>query len=81
MIDFTNTKSRVFLKKNVEKLLQLIPENEIEFLSIETKVNHQTKKLFGSTVFKLLLFSMLNNNKLSYRVMEKCFPQPVLFTF
>jgi hypothetical protein len=56
---------------NVEKLLQLIPENEIEFLSAETNVNHQTKKLFGSVVFKLLLFSMLNHSKVSYRVMEK----------
>ena len=56
---------------NVEKLLQLIPEKEIEFLSVETNVNHQTKKLFGSIVFKLLLFSMLNSNKVSYRVMEK----------
>lgn len=56
---------------NVEKLLQLIPEEELEFLSVSSDVNHQTKKLFGSTVFKLLLFSMLNSNKVSYRVMEK----------
>jgi len=56
---------------NVEKLLQLIPEQELAFLSAETNVNHQTKKLFGAVVFKLLLFSMFNSNKVSYRVMEK----------
>lgn len=54
-----------------EKLLQLIPEEAIDFLSVETNVNHQVKKLHGAVVFKLLLFSMLNSNKLSYRVMEQ----------
>ncbi|HEY0221221.1 MAG TPA: IS4 family transposase [Lactovum miscens] len=56
---------------NVEKLIQLIPEQDIDFLSVETNVNHQVKKLHGAVVFKLLLFSMLNSNKVSYRVMEE----------
>ncbi|MCB9251551.1 MAG: IS4 family transposase [Flavobacteriales bacterium] len=52
-------------------MLKLIPEDELEFLSVTTDVNYQTKKLYGSVIFKLLLFSMLNSSKVSYRVMEK----------
>jgi hypothetical protein len=54
----------------VEQLIKLIPEKEFNFLSTETKVDYQVKKLYGSTIFKLILFSMLNSNKLSLRVME-----------
>ena len=59
-----------FSSMTVEQLLKLIPEEKFEFLSAETKVDHQVKKLYGATVFKLILFSMLNSNKLSLRVME-----------
>ena len=58
---------------NVEKILQLIPESELEFLSAETKVDHQVKKLSGALVFKLILFSMLNSQRVSLRVMEQFF--------
>lgn len=54
----------------VEHLLKLIPEEEFEFLSTQTMVDYQVKKLHGEVVFKLILFSMLNSNKLSLRVME-----------
>src|SRR5207247_7840566 len=37
----------------------------------ETKVNHQVKKLDGVTMFQLLLYSMVNHNQTSLRVMEK----------
>jgi hypothetical protein len=39
-------------------------------LAVETKVDAQVKKLSGEVIFKLILFSMLNSNKLSLRVME-----------
>lgn len=55
---------------NVSSLLKLIPEKELEFLSAQTKVDHQVKKLTGITMFRLLLFSMLNSNKASLRIME-----------
>lgn len=58
------------MNMTVEQLIQLIPDQELAFLSAETKVDHQVKKLYGATVFKLILFSMLNSNKLSLRVME-----------
>ena len=60
-----------FCRMNAEQILQLIPEAFLEQLSAETKVNHQVKKLTGLTTFKLILFSMLNTQKLSLRVMEE----------
>lgn len=54
----------------VDELLKLIPENIFEELALETKVDFQVKKLTGETIFKLILFSMLNSDKLSLRVME-----------
>jgi hypothetical protein len=56
---------------NAQQLLNLIPEEDLTFLSVQTGVNYQAKKLYGSVIFKLLLYSMLNSNKVSYRVMEK----------
>lgn len=55
----------------IEDLLALIPDEDLAFLSAETKVDHQVKKLTGITIFKLILFSMLNTNKVSLRVMEE----------
>src|SRR5438552_4178827 len=55
---------------NASALLNLIPEKELEFLSAETKTDHQVKKLTGPTMFRLILFSMLNSNKTSLRIME-----------
>jgi hypothetical protein len=55
---------------NVEQLLQLIPEEYLDFLAAETKVDHQVKKLSGSLIFKLILFSMLDSQKVTLRVME-----------
>lgn len=54
----------------VDELLKLIPSNTFDDLSLETKVDFQVKKLTGETMFKLILFSMLNSERLSLRVME-----------
>lgn len=54
-----------------KQVLNLIPSNIFRDLAIATKVDHQVKMLSGELIFKLILFSMLNNNKLSLRVMEK----------
>jgi len=51
-------------------LLKLIPSQTFRDLAIETKVDLQVKKLSGEIMFKLILFSMLNSEKLSLRVME-----------
>lgn len=55
---------------NVGQLINLIPAQTFRDLAVETKVDTQVKKLSGEVVFKLILFSMLNSEKLSLRVME-----------
>jgi hypothetical protein len=52
------------------ELIKLIPPQTFRDLAIETKVDTQVKKLSGEVIFKLILFSMLNSDKLSLRVME-----------
>ena len=54
-------------------ILSYISDEELDFLSVETKVNHQVKKLHGAVVFKLILFSLLEHNKPSLRVMDEIF--------
>jgi Transposase DDE domain len=55
----------------VRELIKLIPDRVFQELAVETKVDAQVKKLSGEVIFKLILFSMLNSEKLSLRVMEK----------
>ncbi len=55
----------------LEEVLEYIPKEELNKLSIEYKVDHQVKKLHGQTMFQLLLFSMLNIKNNSLRVMEE----------
>jgi len=52
------------------KLISLIPGELFGELAMETKVDTQAKKLSGEVIFKLILFSMLNSQKPSLRVME-----------
>jgi len=52
------------------ELIKLIPQKTFQDLAVETKVDAQVKKLSGELIFKLILFSMLNSDKLSLRVME-----------
>ncbi len=51
-------------------LIGLIPQGIFEELSASTEVDVQVKKLSGEVIFKLILFSMLNTEKPSLRVME-----------
>lgn len=52
------------------ELIKLIPQKTFRDLAIETKVDAQVKQLSGEIIFKLILFSMLNSEKMSLRVME-----------
>ena len=52
------------------ELIRLVPASVFQDLAIETKVDEQVKKLSGEVIFKLILFSMLNSEKLSLRVLE-----------
>jgi transposase len=54
-----------------KELLHLIPEEIFQTLAIETKVDHQVKKLNGYLMFQLILYSMINRKRVSLRVMEE----------
>jgi hypothetical protein len=51
----------------------MIPEELLQKLEKETHVNHQVKKMSGVLTLKLLLFSLLNSERVSLRVMEEIF--------
>ena len=53
-----------------KSLIELMPQSLFDEISIETNINNQVKKLDGDFIFKLILFSMLDTDKLSLRVME-----------
>ncbi len=54
----------------VKQLINCIPAETLEELAEITQVDHQVKKLSGEIMFKLLLMSVLSNEKVSLRVME-----------
>ena len=57
----------------VQELINFIPKEDLEVFASETKVDYQVKKLNGSTMFQLLLFSLLHHQKASLRIMEKLY--------
>jgi hypothetical protein len=56
-----------------KELLELIPDEHLEVLAAESRVDFQVKKLSGKTIFQLILFSLLNAERVSLRVMEDLF--------
>ena len=66
----TNFKDR---KVSVNELLGFIPEALFSHLSTSTKVDHYSKVLHGKKVFYLLLYAILDNEKLSQRTLEDTF--------
>lgn len=60
-------------KVSVNSLLQLIDKDTLETIGIETAVDYKAKKLSGEVVLKLILMSILDDTKVSLRIMEKVF--------
>lgn len=60
-------------KVSVSSLLKLIDKDVLESIGVETGVDYKSKKLSGEVVLKLLLMSILDNTKVSLRIMEKVF--------
>ncbi len=58
---------------NIEKLLSLVPDNLIENLAIETRVDYYAKKLQGEVIFKLLLYCIISHKDNSLRTMESAY--------
>lgn len=67
-------------KVSVNSLLGIIPEAFLSHLSITTKVDHYTKVLHGRKMFYLLLYGILENEKLSQRTLEDTFNDPMFKT-
>ncbi|HPE41438.1 MAG: IS4 family transposase [Lentimicrobium sp.] len=54
----------------VQDLLKLIPDDLLADLSSETNVDYQVKKLYGRNVFSLLLFGLIESDRLGLRSLE-----------
>lgn len=63
-------------KIGVNDLLQVIPESLLANLSLTTKVDHYAKVLHGQKMFYLLMYGVLENDKLSQRSLEDTFNDP-----
>lgn len=63
-------------KVGVNDLLQVIPESLLANLSSTTKVDHYTKVLHGQKMFYLLMYGVLENDRLSQRSLEDTFNDP-----
>ncbi|MEI6883883.1 MAG: IS4 family transposase [Bacteroidota bacterium] len=54
----------------VSDLLKLIPEELLLDLAAETKVDYQVKKLYGRNVFNLLLYGLLDGERVGLRSLQ-----------
>jgi len=63
-------------KLGVNQLLQVIPESLLSNLSSTTKVDHYAKVLHGQKLFYLLMYGVLENERLSQRSLEDTFNDP-----
>lgn len=66
---------------SVSELIDLIPKDLISDLAEELMVDKWVRKLKADYLFKLLLFSILSNERLSLRVMEDNFEDPIFRLF
>ena len=64
-------------KIGVSQILDYIPEALLANLSATTKVDHYSKVLHGKKVFYLLLYGILENDRMSQRSLEDTFNDPV----
>lgn len=64
-------------KVGVNHLLGVIPESLLANLSKTTKVDHYAKVLHGKKLFYLLMYGILENEKLSQRTLEDTFNDSV----
>lgn len=60
-------------KVSIKQLLDLIPEKELDQLSIDTRVDHQVKSLYGKSMFYLLLYGLATCERTSLRGLEDTF--------
>lgn len=56
-----------------EDVIGLVPDELLDNLALETKVDYSVKKLHGKSIFKLFLFSFLTGGGISLRILEAIF--------
>jgi transposase len=54
----------------VSDLLKLIPQDLLDHLAEDTNVDHQVKKLYGRNVFNLLLYGLLDGERVGLRTLQ-----------
>jgi hypothetical protein len=64
-------------KISISQLLDVIPEALLSHLSERTKVDYYSKVLHGKKLFYLLMYGILENDRLSQRTLEDTFNDPV----
>lgn len=64
-------------KISVSQLLDVIPEALLSHLSENTKVDYYSKVLHGKKLFYLLMYGILENDRLSQRTLEDTFNDPI----
>jgi transposase len=64
-------------KIDIRQLLCVIPEALLSHLSGSTKVDYYSKVLQSKKLFYLLMYGLLENNRLSQRTLEDTFNDPV----
>ena len=63
---------------SVKELLSIVNTKMLDDVAASTDVNFQVKKLSGQVIFKLLLLAILDDTKVSLRVMEELFRRTAL---
>lgn len=64
-------------KISVKELLSLLPEELIDDLAKQVAVDKWVKKLKTGYLFKLVFFSLLNSERMSLRIMEENYQDPL----
>lgn len=65
---------------NAKNLLQLLPDNILLDLALETGVNKYSKKLQGEVIFKLLLYCLTTHKNNSLRTMQSAY-ESIVFQY
>jgi hypothetical protein len=55
------------------EVIGLVPDELLDKLASDTKVDYSVQKLHGKVIFKLFLFTFLNSRKISLRILEEIF--------
>ena len=68
-------------KLTASALLDKIPDKLFEDLGKAHSVDYQVKKLYGKRIFQLLVFGLLSQKELSFRILENLFEKPTFRKF